>query len=98
MSRSAIAAEVLIDLRRRLSMLPPRSAARRQLIQETAALFGVSEATLYRALQHQGKPRVIQRADRGLPRILPLPELERYIELIAALIGWSLGKLVPGRA
>jgi hypothetical protein len=85
MSRSAISAEVLIDLRRRLSSLPPRSAARRQIMQETAAVFGVSEATLYRALQHQGKPRALQRADRGLPRILPLAELERYIELIAAI-------------
>jgi len=85
MSRSAISAEILIDLRRRLSTLPPRSATRRQIMQETAALFGVSEATLYRALQHHGKPRALQRADRGLPRILPLAELERYIELIAAI-------------
>ena len=65
MSRSAISAEILIDLRRRLSSLPPRSPARRQLMQETAALFGVSEATVYRALQHHGKPRALQRADRG---------------------------------
>jgi hypothetical protein len=85
MARHAISTEILIDLRRRLSSLPPRSPARRQIMQETAALFGVSEATLYRALQHQGKPRALQRADRGLPRILPLAELERYVELIAAI-------------
>jgi hypothetical protein len=54
-------------------------------MQETAALFGVSEATVYRALQHPGKPRALQRADRGLPRILPRAERERSVELSAAI-------------
>jgi len=85
MARSAISTESLLDLRRRLSSLPPRSSARRQIMQETAALFGVSEATVYRALQHPGKPRALQRADRGLPRILPRAERERSVELSAAI-------------
>ena len=87
MSRRTITAEGLLELQRRRSRLPPRSAARRQLMPETAALLGVAEAPLYRALQHQGKPRALQRADRGLPRILPLAELERSIALIAAIKG-----------
>jgi hypothetical protein len=45
----------------------------------------VSAPTLYRALQHQGKPRALRRADCGTPRILPHAALERYCELIAAL-------------
>ena len=43
MPRKAIPAETLVDLRRRLLMLPPRSPARRRVVQETAALYGVSE-------------------------------------------------------
>jgi hypothetical protein len=54
-------------------------------MQETAALYGVSEATLYRAIQHHGKPRAVNRADRGQSRLLPQAELERYLEVIAAL-------------
>jgi hypothetical protein len=52
MSRKAIAPEALLDLRRQLGTLPPRSAERRRLIQEAAVLYGVSEPTLYRLL-HQ---------------------------------------------
>jgi hypothetical protein len=85
MPRKVIPAEALVDLRRRLSALPPRSHDRRQIIHETAALYGVSAPTLYRALQHQGKPHAVRRADYGTPRILPHAALERYCELIAAL-------------
>jgi hypothetical protein len=42
--------EALIDLRHRLRTLPSRSATRRQVIQEMAAVYAVSEATVYRAL------------------------------------------------
>ncbi len=85
MPRKAIPAEALIDLRRRLSQLPPRAPERRRLIQETAALYGVSEPTLYRAIQQHGKPRAVNRADRGQPRLLPKAEWEHYLELIAAI-------------
>jgi hypothetical protein len=46
MSRKAIAPEALLDLRRQLGTLPPRSTERRRLIQETAAFYGVSEPTV----------------------------------------------------
>jgi hypothetical protein len=54
-------------------------------MQETAAFYGVSPQTLYRALGHWGKPRAANRADAGLPRVLPTAELERYLEVIAAV-------------
>ena len=85
MARKAIPAEALVDLRRRLSPLPPRAPERRRLMQETAALYGVSEQTLYRAVQQHRKPRAVNRSDRGEPRVLPKTELERYLELVAAV-------------
>jgi hypothetical protein len=85
MPRKAIPAEALVDLCRRLSQLPPRAPERRRIMQETAARYGVSEPTLYRAIEQRGKPRVVNRADRGQPRLLPQAEWERYLELIAAV-------------
>jgi hypothetical protein len=54
-------------------------------MQETAALYGLSEPTLYRILQRQTTPHALRRADFGVPRVFPKAELERYIELIAAV-------------
>jgi hypothetical protein len=55
-------------------------------MQETAALFGVSEQTVYRSLAHQGSSRVgPKRADRGAPRVLSQAEFDRYLDLIAAI-------------
>jgi hypothetical protein len=85
MARKTIPPEALVDLRRRLTTLPSRSPERRRLMQETAAFYGVSHQTLYRALGQWGKPRAANRADSGLPRVLPTAELERYLELIAAV-------------
>jgi transposase len=85
MSRHAISPEALSDLRRQLEPLPPRSAERRQRIQEAAAFYGVSEPTLYRLLRQRRQLRSLGRADRGAPRVLPKAELERYLEVIAAL-------------
>ena len=85
MPHKAIAPEALLDLRRQLGTLPPRSAERRRLIQETAGFYDVSEPTLYRLLRQRKHPRSLGRTDRGLPRVLPKAELERYLELIAAL-------------
>jgi hypothetical protein len=78
-------AEALVDLRRRLAGLPRRSAERRALMQETAALYGISEGSLYRALRERARPRALQRADHGVPRVMPQAELERFCEVIAAL-------------
>src|SRR5262249_56344123 len=83
MPRKTIAAEAVVDLRRRLSTLTPRSPERRRLMQETAALYGISEPTLYRILQRQTTPHALRRADFGVPRVLPKAERERYNELIA---------------
>jgi hypothetical protein len=54
-------------------------------MQETAALYGISESSLYRALRQYARPKALQRADRGVPRILPEAEFERFCEVIAAL-------------
>jgi hypothetical protein len=54
-------------------------------MQETAALYGLSESALYRALRERARPKALQRADRGVPRVLPGRELERLCEVIAAL-------------
>ena len=85
MSRKPISAEALIDLQRRLDTLPPRSPERRRIIQDTAALYDLSEYTLYRALRANAQPQALQRADRGVPRVLPKAELDRYCEIIAAI-------------
>lgn len=85
MPGKAISAEALIDLHRRLATLAARSPERRQVMQDTAALYGVSEPTLYRALAARARPKALRRADRGMPRALPKEQLERYCELIAAI-------------
>ena len=85
MAQHTLSPDTLSDLRRQLAPLPPRSAARRQRIQAAAAFYGVSEPTLYRLLRQRSHPRALGRADRGIPRVLPKAELERYLELIAAL-------------
>ena len=85
MNHQPLPPEALLDLRRRLANLPPRSPDRRVLMQETAALYGVSESSLYRALRERARPKALNRSDHGVPRVLPQPELERYCEVIAAL-------------
>jgi transposase len=77
--------EALVDLRRRLASLPPRSAATRQVIREVAAAYDASESTVYRALTHRPAPRAVQRVDQGTPRVLPAEQLAQYCEVIAAL-------------
>jgi hypothetical protein len=83
--RRRIAAEALVNLRRRLDALPPRHPDRTAMLMAAAELYGVSRATLYRALRQHLRPKSVRRADRGQPRKLSLPELERYCEIIAAL-------------
>jgi hypothetical protein len=85
MPLKAVPAEALLDLKRRLGTLAPRSTERRRLVQETAALYGVSESTLYRRLRAGGQLRPAQHQDRGVPKVLPEAELIRYCELIAAI-------------
>jgi hypothetical protein len=85
MPRKAIPTEALLDLRRRLSAFPPRSKARHTIIQETAVLYGISQATLYRSLREQTRPKGLRRSDRGQTRVVSTDEMERYCEIIAAI-------------
>ena len=77
-----VPAEALLDLRRRLDALPPRHAERRALIDGAATLFGVSRATIYRALRGQLRPKGLRRTDHGRPRKMPQAEMERFCEVI----------------
>jgi len=85
MVRKPLPEEALITLRQRFEQLSITRVERKQLVQETATLYGVSTATTYRALRTWARVRPLRRTDAGLPRILPAAELERYCELIAAL-------------
>jgi transposase len=77
----SLSPDAVLELRRRLSTLP----ARCQVVQEAAATYGVSIATVYRALHAHTYPKAVHRQDRGTPRVLPVAQLERYCELIAAM-------------
>ena len=55
------------------------------MVEQAAALYGVSPTTLYRQLRILHRPRALRRADRGQPRKVPAAELERWCEIIAAL-------------
>ena len=83
--RKRIPAEALINLRRRLDGMPARGADRQALVTSTAELYGVSRATVYRAVRQVVRPKSIRRADRGKPRKMPPADLERFCEVIAAL-------------
>jgi hypothetical protein len=87
-----IPTETLVQLRSRLAVLPERSRERKVLLEQTAELFEVSVATLYRALREQHRPKGVHRADQGNPRLLPRSELERYCEVIAAMKLRTLNK------
>jgi hypothetical protein len=85
MVRKPLPDEALMALRQRFELRSTTRAERKQLVQETAALYGVSTATVYRALRTRARARPLRRTDYGVPRTLPPAELERYCELIAAL-------------
>jgi hypothetical protein len=77
--------EALSALRRRLLALPPRHPERVALMASTAQLYAVSRATLYRLLRGERRPKDAHRADRGRPRAMPAPEIERWCEIVAAM-------------
>jgi hypothetical protein len=77
--------EALSALRRRLVALPPRHPERVALMASTAQLYAVSRATLYRLLRGERRPKDAHRADRGRPRAMPAPEIERWCEIVAAM-------------
>jgi hypothetical protein len=82
--RHQIPASALISIQQRLALLPARCSERKLLIDETANLYGISTATLYRLLRAQSRPKSIRRADKGQPRKLSPSEMENYCEVIAA--------------
>jgi hypothetical protein len=79
----------MVTLRRRLAPLAPRDPERSRLLADTARLYGISRAALYRQLREQGRPHALHRTDRGRPRVLPLVTLQRYCEIIAGLAPWE---------
>jgi hypothetical protein len=81
--RHQIPASALINIQQRLALLPARCSERKLLIDETANLYGISTATLYRLLRAQSRPKSIRRADKGQPRKLSPSEMENYCEVIA---------------
>lgn len=88
-----IPAETLVSLRQRLDTLPARCRERRDLIESTAGLFGISGSTLYRRLR--GKrihSTSAHRSDCGKPRKLKASEMERFCEVIAAFKVRTLNK------
>ena len=77
--------EALVDLRRRLALLPPRDSGRSEVIARAAEAYGVSVWTIYRALRELTRPKSVRRSDHGSTRAAPLATMERYAEIIAAL-------------
>src|SRR3546814_14510209 len=75
----------LIDLRRRLSLLPPRDPGRTEIIARAAEAYGISLWTLYRALRELNRPKSVRRSDHGATRVAPRAEMERYAGNVAAL-------------
>jgi hypothetical protein len=85
MPKKQIPIDAIVDLRRRLEQLPPRSPSRRVLVQEIAQLYGISEDTVYRTLRAGNVVRSVRRVDCDIPRVIPKAGLERYCEIIAAI-------------
>ena len=77
--------ETLIELRRKLSLLPARSFERRTLVLETADMYGVSKDTVYRSLRERPILKSAHRSDYESPRILPKPSMEKFCEIVAAI-------------
>ena len=84
-NRNSLPVEMLQQLQRRLKSLPPRHTERREQVASLAEFFGVSPATIYRALRSLQKPKATTRADYGRPRKMSVSQMERYCELVAAL-------------
>lgn len=77
--------DALIILHNRLMALTPRHPERCSIVAETAQFYGVSTATIYRALHKHNKPKIVCRSDYNNPRSIPKEKMRHYCELIAAL-------------
>jgi hypothetical protein len=91
---SGVPTEALSALRRHLVALRTRHPERRALMASTAQLYAVSRATLYRLLRGERRPKDAHRADRGRPRAIPAPEIERWCEIVAAIKGLRRNKRI----
>jgi hypothetical protein len=85
MAKKKIPSEAIVKLRQKLEQQPAYSSERRELIQETANLYGVSEDTIYCILRERKVIKSARRVDCGQTRVMPKTTLERYCEVIAAL-------------
>lgn len=74
--RKCLPAESLLQLKRRLDSQPPRRGERKEQVTSMANLYGVSPATIYRALRELQKPKSTSRADYGRPRKMPASQRE----------------------
>jgi hypothetical protein len=81
----AVPVEALAIVRRRLAALPGRHPERLALMASTSQLYAVSRATLYRLLRGDRRAKDAHREDRGRPRSMPAPEIERWCEIVAAM-------------
>lgn len=77
--------EAIVTLRRRLAALPARHPERRLLMAQTADLYGLSRATLYRVLRGDRRPKDAHRADRGTVRVMTADDVAWWCEVVAAM-------------
>ncbi len=83
--RKQIPVESVLQLKRRLDALPQRHGERKAQVVSVAELYGVSTATVYRALRELHKAKAACRSDSGRPRKMTTGQMEHFCELIAAL-------------
>ncbi|MEW6290974.1 MAG: IS481 family transposase [Thermodesulfobacteriota bacterium] len=77
--------ERLLELKKRLDLLPPRNPERMKMIKIFADLYAVSVSAVYRAVREKRTPKSLRRADAGRTRVLPNAEMELYCQIIAAM-------------
>ena len=77
--------ERLLEIRKRLDMLPERSPERPKIVSEFGELYGVSKGSVYRALRKQRRPKGLKRRDAGQSRVVSSSEMERYCQIISAM-------------
>ncbi len=75
----------MLELTKRLDLLPPRHPERVKMIQTFSDLYAVSVGSVYRALRKKRIPKSLRRADAGITRVLPSAEMEIYCQIIAAM-------------
>lgn len=85
MIKNRVPIESIIILHNNLAGLSARDPDRRRLQEEIAESFGVSLATIRRALRAYQKPKSAKRSDFNRPRTMSFSEMQNYCELIAAL-------------